>query len=168
VILILRFFHIVAGVFWAGAAMFSARYLLPSLKAAGPAAQPFLAQLNKRRIPMAMMGAALVNIASGIWLMALDSGGGDGAWARSPMGRTLMLGGALAIVAVLLGLAVGMPAGRRMGTIAAAVQQRGGPPAPDEAAELARLQRRSGMAAVSAAVLLFLATAAMAVARYMP
>jgi hypothetical protein len=42
---------------------------MPSLKAAGPAAGPVLAELGKRRIPASMMGAALVNIASGIWLM---------------------------------------------------------------------------------------------------
>lgn len=166
--LILRFFHIVAGVFWAGAALFSARYLLPSLKAAGPAAQPVLAELGKRRVPMAMMGAALVNIASGIWLLALDSGGGNGVWMRSPMGRTLMVGGALAITALLLGLAISMPAGRRMGSISNAARQRGGPPTAEEAAELGRLQRRSGTVAIIVAVLLFLATAAMAIARYMP
>jgi uncharacterized membrane protein len=164
----LRFFHIVAGVFWAGSAIFTARYLLPSLKAAGPGAQQVLVEFGKRRVPMAMMGAALITIASGIWLLALDSGGGNGAWMRSPMGQTLMVGGALAIVAVLLGLGVSMPAARRMGSIADTARKRGGPPSVEEVAELGRLQRRTGAVAIIVAVLLFLAVTAMAVARYMP
>jgi len=167
VILILRLFHIVAGVFWAGSTIFSARFLLPAFKAAGPAAQPVLAEFAKRRVPAAMMGAALVNIISGIWLLLLDSSG-NGAFMRSPMGRTLMVGGALAITALLLGLVVGMPTARRMGAIAEAARKRGGPPSADEAAELGRLQQRSGTVGVIAAVLLLLAVAAMAVARYVP
>ena len=166
--LVLRFLHIISGVFWAGGSLFAARFLMPSLKAAGPAAGPVLAELGKRRIPTSMMGAALVNVASGIWLMMLVSGGSPGVWMRSPMGRTIGIGAALAILVVILGTAVGMPANARMARISAAVRQRGGPPTAEEAAELERLQARSALMAMSASVLLFLATTAMAVARYVP
>jgi len=60
-ILVLRFLHIVAGVFWVGGSLFATRFIMPSLKAAGPAAGPVLAELGKRRVPAAMMGAALVS-----------------------------------------------------------------------------------------------------------
>src|SRR5262245_317989 len=63
-ILVLRFLHIVSGIFWVGGSLFAARFLIPSLKAAGPAAGPVLAELGKRRISTSMMGAALVNVAS--------------------------------------------------------------------------------------------------------
>lgn len=114
------------------------------------------------------MGAALVNVASGIWLMMLVSGGAPGVWMRSPMGRTLAIGGGLAILALVLGMAIGMPANAGMARISAAARQRGGPPTAEEAAELERLQARSALAAMSGTALLFLATAAMAVARYVP
>jgi hypothetical protein len=55
-----------------------------------------------------------------------------------------------------------------MGAISQGVAQRGGPPTPEEAAELQRLQRRMGVAGKVVAVLLLLATTAMAVARYVP
>src|SRR5258705_6167538 len=113
-ILVLRFLHIVGGVFWVGGSLFATRFIMPSLQAAGPAAGPVLAELGKRRIPASMMGAALVNVASGIWLMMLVSGGSPGVWMRSPMGRTIGICGALATLAVSLGMAVGMPANSRM------------------------------------------------------
>jgi uncharacterized membrane protein len=166
--LILRFFHIVSGVFWVGGSLFAARFVMPALKAAGPAAGPVLAELGKRRIPGAMMGAALVNIASGIWLMMIVSGGAPGEWMRSSMGRTMGVGAGLAIVVLILGLTVGMPANAKMARISAAAQKRGGPPTAEEAAELGRLQARSAFIAMIASGLLFLATTAMAVARYVP
>ena len=167
-LIVLRFFHIIAGIFWVGGALFAARFIAPSLKAAGPAAGPVLAELGKRRIPASMMGAALVNIASGIWLMMIDAGAAPGVWMRSGMGRTLGIGAALAIIAVLLGMTVAMPTNARMGRISAAAQQRGGPPTAEEAAALGRLQARSALVAMVASLLLFLAASAMAVARYVP
>src|SRR5262245_8663753 len=155
--LVLRFLHIISGVFWAGGSLFAARFLMPSLKAAGPAAGPVLAELGKRRIPAAMMGASLVNVASGIWMMVIVSGGAPGVWMRSPMGRTIGIGAGLAILAVILGMAVGMPTNAKMARISAAAQQRGGPPTAQEATELERLQARSALTATIATVLLFLA-----------
>jgi uncharacterized membrane protein len=166
--LILRFLHIVSGVFWVGGSLFAARFVMPALKAAGHAAGPVLAELGKRRIPVAMMGAALVNVASGIWLMVIDSGGAPGVWMRSGMGRTIGIGGGLAILAVILGMAFVMPANIRLARISAAAQKRGGPPTAEEALQLERLQARSSLTAGIATALLLLATTAMAVARYVP
>ncbi len=89
-------------------------------------------------------------------------------WMRSGMGRTLGIGGALAILVVTLSVAVGMPGNARMARISAAAKKRGGPPTAEEAAELERLQARSSLLAMIASALLFLATGAMAVARYVP
>src|SRR5262245_31598271 len=141
---------------------------MPTLKAAGPAAGPVLAELGKQRIPAAMMGASLVNVASGIWMMMIVSGGAPSAWMQTPMGRTLGIGAVFAILAVILGMALVMPANVKLGRIAAAAKQRGGPPTAEEAAQLERLQARSALATTLVSVLLFLATTAMAVARYAP
>ena len=165
-IYVLRVLHILSGAFWYGAVIFMARFLVPSLRAAGPAAGPIMAQLNQRKLSMGMMGAAIVNLVSGIWLMSIVSGGSPGVWMRSGMGRTFGLGGALAILAMLTGMLVNAPATKRMGAIGATVAKRGGPPTPEELAELERLQRRNGIAAGLVATLLTLAVAAMAVARY--
>ena len=167
-IYVLRLLHILSGAFWYGAVIFSARLLMPSLRAAGPAAGPVMAQLNQRRMPLAMMGAGIVNVGSGIWLMFLVSGGAPGPFMRSGMGRTLAAGAGLSILALIIGMIVGPPAARRLGEIAAVVAKRGGPPLPEEAAEIARVQNRLGMGTAIVAALLTLTVSAMAVARYVP
>ena len=61
-----------------------------------------------------------------------------------------------------------MPAASRLAAINRGAAQRGGAPTAEEAAEIARLQRRLGIGAQIGTVLLVLAAAAMAVARYVP
>jgi hypothetical protein len=84
------------------------------------------------------------------------------------MGRTYGLGGALAILTLVFGMLLNAPTARRMGELAAAAAKRGGPPNADEATELQRLQARLARGSGIVSVLLLLATAAMAVARYVP
>jgi uncharacterized membrane protein len=162
----LRLLHILSGAFWFGAVIFSVRFLAPSLRAVGPAAGPVMAQLNQRKMSLAFMGAAIVNLVSGIWLMYIVSGGAPGEYMKTGMGRTIGAGAACAILAMIVGMIVNPPAVKRIGQIAAAAAQRGGPPSPEEAAEMQRLQKRMGSANVFVSILLTLAVAAMAVARY--
>src|SRR6476661_2774489 len=120
-IYVLRLVHILAGAFWFGAIIFTARFLIPALRAVGPAAGPVMAQLEHRKITPVMMSAAFLTLGSGIWLMFTVSGGQPGVWMRTGMGRTLGLGAALAILAMIVGMVVNPPAMKRVGEIAAAV-----------------------------------------------
>jgi uncharacterized membrane protein len=163
---VLRLLHILSGAFWYGAVIFTARFLMPSLEAAGPAAGPVMMQLTKRGLSQAIMGAAIVNVVAGVWLMFIVSGGDVGTWMKTSMGRTLALGATFAIVAMIVGMILNVPAAKRLGAIGAAVGKRGGPPTPEEIAEMTRLQGRLRSGAVIVAVLLTLAVAAMAVGRY--
>jgi uncharacterized membrane protein len=165
-IYVLRLLHILAGAFWFGAVIFAVRLLAPSLRAVGPAAGPVMAQLNQRRMSAVFMGAAIVNLVSGIWLMFVVSGGAPGEWMKTGMGRTIGAGAACALLAMIVGAIVNPPAMKRMGQIATAAAQRGGPPTPEETAEVQRLQKRTATVNVFVAILLTLAVAAMAVARY--
>ena len=164
---VLRLLHILSGAFWFGAVMFTARFLMPSLAAAGPAGGAVMNQIIKRGISQAMMGAAIVNVLAGVWLMYLVAGGDMGAWMKTNTGRTLSLGAAFAILSMVVGMTMNTPAGKRLARIGAAIAQRGGPPTPDEAAEMGRLQARIRSGTTIVAVLLTLALAAMAVGRYM-
>lgn len=141
---------------------------MPSIRAAGPSGVAIMNELVRRRMPLIMMGAAILTIGSGIWLMIILSGGAPGVWMQSSAGRAFGMGGVLAILALALGMAINAPTARRMSAIGAAVAQRGGPPTADEAMELRRLQSRMAGASVVVAVLLLAATGAMAVARYLP
>jgi hypothetical protein len=61
-----------------------------------------------------------------------------------------------------------MPRSYRPPDFGAAAGGRGGPPTPEEQAEMKRLQGRMSVASQFVTLLLVLATAAMAIARYVP
>jgi len=144
--------------------VFVAAFLLPSLRAVGPAGGPVLAQLVQvRKYPIYMMALAILVLLSGIALLASE----PVSWMHTATGRTFSAGGAVAIVGAVLGMAMTSPAARKMGALSAAAAKRSGPPTPDEVAELQRLQSKVTSSTRIVTVLLVLATAAMAVARYL-
>jgi len=164
----LRLVHIIFGVFWVGSVLFATVMLMPSIRAVGPSGAAIMSELVRRRMPLIMMGSAILTIGSGIWLMSILSGGAPGVWMHSSAGRAFATGGGIAILALVLGMAINAPTAGRMSAIGAAVAKRGGPPTADETMELRRLQSRMAVASVVVAVLLLAATGAMAVARYLP
>ncbi len=164
-----RLIHIVSGVLWVGAAVFAAFFLIPTVRSLGPAGGAVMQQLAQvRKLPVYMMSLALLTILSGIGLYWRDSTGFSGQWMQTGSGRVFGLGGMLGILVVVLGMAIVTPTTKRMGALAAAMQGSSGPPAPAQIAEMQALQARMGRFATIVAVLLLFATAAMAVARYVP
>jgi hypothetical protein len=166
---LLRVLHVGVGVFWVGTVLFLAAFLVPSLRAAGPAGGAVMRELVEGlKMPLWLMAASVVTILSGIGLYWIDSAGFQSAWLASGPGRAFGLGGALALVSAVLGMAVNAPTARRLGQLAAALRAEGRQPTPEEAARMARLQARLNRVTLVVAVLLSLATLAMAVARYVP
>ena len=169
VVTILRFIHIVVGVCWVGAVVFIAAFLLPTIKAVGPAGGAVMQDLTLvRRLPAFLTAGVLLTTLSGLALFYSDSMGFTGAWMASGPGKTFSFGAALGIITAIMGLTINAPTAKRIGALSAAVRASGGPPSAEQAAELQRLQGRLAGAMRIAAVLLLLATAAMSVARYMP
>jgi hypothetical protein len=167
IIAILRVLHILGGMFWVGVAIFIAAFLGPSLRAAGPAGGAVMAQLTQvRRLPLWMMLAMSVTLIAGFLLYWANARTGGSAWLGSGPGRTFGLGGLLALAGGVLGMAVTAPTGRKLGALGAALAAAGRAPTPEELGTLQMLQRRLATAATAVAVLVSLATVAMAVARY--
>jgi uncharacterized membrane protein len=167
-VITLRLLHIVLGAFWVGTLIFFALFLIPSVRDAGPDGAKVMAALQRRRFLDVMPAVAVVTILSGFWLYWRISGGFSSAWVTSPSGLALGIGGALAIVAFLIGVGIMRPAALRAGALA---QQAGAlPQGSERSAQLAivqQLRSRSVTAGRGVAVLLALATALMAVARYL-
>src|SRR4030095_6686968 len=116
-LLVLRFFHVVAGGLWGGTIVFVAGFLMPALRASGPSAGPVMGQLsNVRKMPIYLMAMAILTVLSGISLLMINAGASPG-WMRSGPGRIFGMGGGLAILAAIIGMATSAPAGRRMGTL---------------------------------------------------
>ena len=166
-ILVMRFLHIVGGALWVGSAFFVAFFLIPALRAVGPAGGPVMQQIGGvRRLPIWMMAISWTTVLSGIGLYSWRSGGFSSEWIHSGTGMTFTVGALVGLATIFEGMLVNAPAGRRISVLAAEMQQAGGPPAPEKIAEMQRLQTRLGRASVHTAVLLVIAATLMSVARY--
>lgn len=168
-LLVLRVIHVVIGVCWAGAIVFIAAFLLPALRASGPAAAPVMAQLTQvRKMPSHLIGMGILTLLSGTALFWNDSAGFNESWMQTGPGRTFSVGGTLGVIVLLMGFVINVPTSRKLGVISGTVQQSGGVPSAEQALEIARLQNRLYTVMRIAAVMLVLAAAAMSVARYIP
>ena len=167
VVWLFRLIHILSGVFWVGGILLFAHFVFPAARALGPAGGALMSHLTQvRQLPRVLLTAGGVTVLSGLGLYWHDSMGFQGAWMRTHTGMLFGAGGLLAVVAIVVGLTVNAPAAKRLGVLGAKVQAQGAPPTFDQAAEMQRLQQRLGTALRAVALLLVLATAAMALARY--
>ena len=166
-LIFLRLLHIVLGVFWVGAVAFVAFMLIPAVRESGPAGGAVMQRLMDHKMNLWLMAASILTVLSGLALYWHDSAGfSSTAWLASGPGRTFGLGAVLAFVGIGVGMGVNSRAAQQLGDLMAKIQGAGRPPSPEETATIQRLQDRLAKGAVIAAVLLLLATAAMAVARY--
>lgn len=167
---VLRLVHILAGIFWVGATLVLAAFVLPAARAVGPGAGQFMSQLMLRqRLQFWINVTMTLAILAGFALFGLDSKNSGGGFGRSATGMTLSLGALLAIVAAGVAGAMAGPAGRKLGAIAQRMQQAlgaGGPPPADLVAEAQPLQRKMQRALTIMSVLLVLSATTMAIARY--
>ena len=166
-VIFFRLVHIIAGAFWFGGVAVTARFIFPSAFALGPAAAPMMDQLGRvRKLPMNLLGAGLISIIAGFVLYWNDSGGAPGVWAASGMGRMIGAGAVLSLIALAIGLTVNMPTVKKINALSTAIQAQGTPASADQQAAMKALQAKLLTAIRIVLVLLLLATASMAVARY--
>lgn len=167
VTVVLRFIHIVAGVFWAGAVFLMVGFVFPSVRAAGPAGGRVMQEIQRRKLPVFMNTAAGLTMVSGFILYGRLIASTDGLWARSTSGMAFGVGAVAAILAAIVGGGIVGRSTERLGKLGEKVQASGGAPSPEQAAEMGRVQARIAKAARLMAGFLFIAVAAMATARYL-
>jgi hypothetical protein len=114
-----------------------------------------------------MLSAAGLTILAGLLMFWRVSNGLDADWIGTATGVTLTIGALSAIVAFSIGLSVSRPAMLSVAGIGRAVAASGGPPTPDQAAQLQALQGRARRAGSIVTVLLIVAVITMAAARYL-
>ena len=168
---LLRLVHILAGIFWVGATLVLAAFLMPAARAIGPGAGPLMSQLMQRQKLQLWINVAMtLAILAGFALYGLDSRVSGGGFGRSTTGITLGVGALLAIAAAGVGGAMGKPTGRKLGEIAQRMQEAqrgGGAPPSNLVAEAQPLQRKMQRALTIMSVLLVLSATTMAIARYL-
>lgn len=165
---LLRLLHIVLGVYWVGAIVFTALYLEPSVRAVGPPGGQVMAQLVKRGHLNVMPIVALITILTGIELYRRVSAGFQPAWIGSPRGMTLTVGAVTAIVAFAIGVFVMRASSLKAIALNQAAQQVSeGSDRESALAQVQRMRRRATLSLRWVAGLLGVSVAAMAVARYL-
>lgn len=165
-LLLMRLLHILSGIFWAGTMIFTARFLFPAIQDAGPDGAKVVAALTKRGFMTVMPIVALITILSGLWLYWRVSGGFQTGFMQSGMGRTLGIGALCAITAFVIGIVVARPAMMRATALAQNAAQANPAERDGMLAQAQALRARSNAATQLVVLLIGLAAAAMAVARY--
>lgn len=165
-LLVLRLIHVVGGVIWVGTALFNTVFLMPALQQAGPAAAPVMAGLQRRRLMSFLPIVATLTLLSGLRLYWIVSGGFSPAWVHSGPGVTFGAAGLLSIIAFVMGLAVARPAMMRAAQLSQQLASAGGEARAALEAEIRAARGRGASSSLIVTVLLALAAAGMAVARY--
>lgn len=164
----LRLLHIVLGSIWVGIIVFNAIFLGPTVAELGPDGGKVMGALQRRGMMTFLPAIGLLTLLSGAWLLYQASIGFEGAYFRSGPGHAYSMGGGLAILGFLLGVGVMRPAMMRVMAIAQGMAQvTDDAPRAAHQAEMQKLRARASTMGRVIAGLLVLATALMAVARYM-
>lgn len=158
-ILVLRFAHIVFGALWVGMMFLTTFFVAPAAAEVGPEGGKLMAALARRKLMVIMPIFALITIGSGVWLFDILAGGDHASLMRTPMGKAYAWGATFSLLGFLLGIFIMRPA---MLKVAKLSQDN---PAAHQA-EIQRLRARGSFVGKIVAVLLLVALALMAVARY--
>ncbi|MBK5284329.1 MAG: hypothetical protein JJE25_02915 [Bacteroidia bacterium] len=166
-LIFLRLIHIVSAIFWAGAIMYLAWFIIPAVKALGPDGGKFMQQLSRtNKLPIVMLITGGLTVLGGILLIEQLSGGFQPGWFGTTHGIIISTGGTLAIAAYVIGLSVNLPTVNRMGAIGKAVAESGAPPSPEQMQELQKLRNKLFAATNAMAGLVFIAAISMSIVRY--
>jgi uncharacterized membrane protein len=161
-----RLLHVLLGVFWTGTLIFSALFLLPAIRDAGPDGAKVAAGLLRRRFLDVLPTAAILTVLSGFWLYWRVSAGFSPAYMRSPAGMAYGLGGLAAVAALGLGLVVVRPSMLRAAALSQAAVTASSGEREVAAATAQALRMRAAAAGKIVAGLLVVAAGTMALGRY--
>ncbi len=165
---VLRVVHILAGVFWVGAALTALLFIQPTARELGPAAGPFMMHLaGRKRLIDYVLSAAGLTVLAGLLMYWRVTGGLDLDVIGSAYGISLTIGALCAIAALAIGGSIVRPGIMATLAIGREVAASGGAPTPEQAAQMQAIQRRSIAAGKAIVPLLIVAVIGMAAARYL-
>ena len=165
--LIARVLHVGLGVFWAGALIFNAAFLIPSVRDAGPDGAKVAAGLMRRRFLDIMPVVAILTVLSGFYLYWRVSAGFSPVYMGSVAGMTYGIGAVAAVIALGLGVGIMRPSMLRAAALSQGAALAASPEERDRGLQTAQaLRARAGAFGQGIAWLLAVTVIAMAVARY--
>ena len=166
-LLILRFVHVVASACWAGGAFFIFLFVEPTAKALAPSGMQFFQHMIvKRRASIFMVVTSTLTVLSGALLLWQDASGQWLEWVKTGPGLGFALGSLAGFVVYFVGMFGVNPRAKRIAKLSAEIQSAGGPPTPEQGAELQKLDQELSKFGVIDFVLVAVSLGLMATARY--
>ena len=165
-LIVLRLIHVLGGIIWVGAGIYSFLFLLPAIAASGPAGGQVMANLQKRKLFTVLPIVAILTMLSGVRLMQIVSDGFAASYFATPMGRMYAISGLIAILGFLIGIIISRPSAMKLAKLQhSAVSDKVSKDMVNT--EIKTLQSRVAMSGAAATLLIVLAACGMAIARYM-
>lgn len=166
-LLALRLIHVAAGALWVGAAVSYMFFVKPSARAIGPAEPDFMRNLmERRRYPLFMIAASLLAVLSGVLLYTTAWGGFRLSLFGSGPGVGFAVGSLAALMAFFVGTFGISPTAGRMSALGKQVAAAGVPPTPAQLTAMRTMEGRLIWFERIDFIMLMIALAAMATARY--
>ncbi len=168
-LVVLRVLHIGLGIFWVGSIAFLTLLLEPQLRSQGPGA------LRRTMGPMlpvmgpALLGASIVTVLSGATMILILGRNDYSIFFSTPWGRTILFGGAMGVLALIIGDGLVRLQRWRLDALGAHLAEQvlqGEQPGPGATERVARIESRLWLIGKINFGLLVLAVTAMATARY--
>lgn len=157
-----RVLHVLFGVFWAGAVFFSALFLDPAVREAGPEGGKVMGVLQRRGWMNAVLTMGTLTVLTGVYLLWVMSGRFSPGFMGSRPGILLSTGMLAGLLTLGIGMGLSLPTAKKVGALSARLAAAGGPPSAEDLAELARLRGRMTRLLRTVAVLLAVAVVTMA------
>jgi uncharacterized membrane protein len=166
-LLVLRLIHVVASVCWAGGAFIYFLFITPTAKALAPSGMQFVQYMvTKRRFSIFMVVSSTLTVLSGALLIWQYASGNWLGYVNTGPGLGFTLGSIAGVVVYIIGMAGINPRAVKIAKIGGEIQAAGGPPTPEQSAQLQKLDRELSALDLADFVLVALSLALMATARY--
>lgn len=166
-LLVLRFIHIVSSVCWAGGGFIFYLFVEPTAKALSPMGIQFVQHMTvKRRFSIFMVVSSTLTVLSGGLLVWQSASGRWLAWVQTGPGLGFALGSVVGVIVYFVGMFLVNPRAIRLAKIGKEVQLAGGPPTPQQGADLQKLSKEMSTYSMIDFVLVALSLGLMATARF--
>jgi uncharacterized membrane protein len=166
-LLVLRFIHIVASVCWAGGGFIFFLFVEPTAKALAPTGMQFVQHMvTKRRFSIFMVISSTLTLLSGGLLLWHRASGHWLGYMSSGPGLIFTLGSITGVIVYLIGMFGVNPRAVRLAKIGQEIQATGGPPTPEQGAELHKLDREMSILSLADFLLVAVSLGLMSTARF--
>jgi hypothetical protein len=164
----LRLLHVGGGILWAGGAVVTTRFIVPTALELGPKGGPFMSGLmQQRKLSVYLQVVAGITVVAGSILYWIDADGDIIGWLTGGgRGTVLGIGAIAAWAAFFIAVFLAAPAAGRLGALGAEAAASENPPSDDLRARLAKTQTDIRRWAAVTFYVLLVAIACMATARY--